>query len=195
MQGDSQQPAAIYTIGHSTHTIEEFLAILQAHGIQQLVDVRTIPRSRHNPQFNRESLPASLKKAGIAYRHMPGLGGLRHARPDSTNTAWRNASFRGYADYMQTADFHKNLEELIRLAAEKQTTIMCAEAVPWRCHRSLIADALTARGIPALEITSAKQAKPHALTPFAKVQGTEVSYPGKAKRRQKNLELEFEPPE
>jgi uncharacterized protein (DUF488 family) len=168
------------TIGHSTHPIEEFVGILEAHGIRQLVDVRTIPRSRHNPQFNRETLLRSLDVAGIRYHHMPGLGGLRHARPDSINAGWRNASFRGYADYMQTPEFRENLNQLIELASETPTVIMCAEAVPWRCHRSLIADALTARGIPVLEIMNAGQGKPHRLTPFAKVDGEQVTYPAEA---------------
>jgi uncharacterized protein (DUF488 family) len=165
------------TIGHSTHPIEEFIGMLQAHGIRRLVDVRTIPRSRHNPQFNRDSLPASLEAAGIGYRHMPGLGGLRHARKDSTNTGWRNASFRGYADYMQTPEFNENLNDLMQLAGEAPTAIMCAEAVPWRCHRSLIADALVARGVPVLEIMNAAQAHPHVMTAFAKVAGRQVTYP------------------
>jgi len=168
------------TIGHSTHPIEEFIRMLEAHGIRQLVDVRTIPRSRRNPQFNRENLPASLEVAGIGYRHMPGLGGLRHARKDSVNTGWRNASFRGYADYMQTPEFCENLNQLIQLASEAPTAIMCAEAVPWRCHRSLIADALVVRGVSVLEILSATKAQPHAITPFAKVEGQKLTYPSKA---------------
>ena len=178
----------IYTIGHSTRPIEEFLSILKAHRIAQLVDVRTIPRSRRNPQFNREALAASLEAAGIEYHHLPGLGGLRHAKPDSINTAWRNASFRGYADYMQTEAFGKNLEQLIELAASKSTAIMCAEAVPWRCHRSLVADALVARGIAATEILSETKAQPHSMTPFARVEGQQVTYPGGGSR---NLKLKF----
>jgi uncharacterized protein (DUF488 family) len=170
----------IGTIGHSTHPIEEFIGILQAHGIRQLVDVRTIPRSRRNPQFNRESLPASLHTAEIHYHHLPGLGGLRHPRKDSTNTGWRNASFRGYADYMQTPEFAENLDRLITIASEAPTAIMCAEAVPWRCHRSLIADALGARGIPTIEIMSANKSQPHAITPFAKIEGQHVTYPAGA---------------
>ena len=170
----------VSTIGHSIHPIEEFIRMLESQGIQQLVDVRTIPRSRRNPQFNRENLPVSLAAAGIGYRHMPGLGGLRHARKDSMNTGWRNASFRGYADYMQTDEFYENLNQLIQLAAEAPTAIMCAEAVPWRCHRSLIADALTARGIPVLEILSATKAQPHAMTPFAKVNGQKLTYPAES---------------
>jgi|ERR1700733_753867 len=167
----------ISTIGHSTHPIEEFLSILRAHGIRRLVDVRTIPRSRRNPQFDRENLPGSLQSADIEYRHLPGLGGLRHARKDSMNTGWRNASFRGYADYMQTPEFDENLIRLIEIAAEVPTAIMCAEAVPWRCHRSLIADALVARGIQALDILSAAKSQPHAMTPFAKLEGRQVIYP------------------
>jgi uncharacterized protein (DUF488 family) len=171
----------VSTIGHSTHPIEDFIPMLEAHGIRQLVDVRTIPRSKRNPQFNRENLPASLEAAGIGYRHMPGLGGLRHPRKDSMNTGWRNASFRGYADYMQTPEFDKNLNDLIQLASKVPSAIMCAEAVPWRCHRSLIADALVARGVPVLEILSVTKIQPHAMTPFANVVGQHVTYPAEAK--------------
>ncbi len=167
----------VMTIGHSTHPIKEFIHILKAHGVKRVVDVRTIPRSRHNPQFNRPELSASLHSARLHYRHMAGLGGLRHARKDSINTGWRNASFRGFADYMQTPDFRKSLDELIELAKVEQTAIMCAEAVPWRCHRSLIADALLGRGIEACEIMSATRSQPHKLTPFAKIEGTQVTYP------------------
>ena len=166
--------------------------MLRVYGIRQLVDVRTIPRSRHNPQFNLESLRASLSAAGIAYRHMPGLGGLRHARRDSINTGWRNASFRGYADYMQTSEFRANLDELIAFSSEAPTAIMCAEAVPWRCHRSLIADGLVVRGIEVREILSASKSQLHTLTPFAKVDGTEVSYP--ASGESNNLEFRFDGP-
>jgi len=169
----------IFTIGHSTRPIDEFIRLLQAHGIERLVDVRTVPKSRHNPQFGQDQLPASLDAAGIRYLHMPGLGGLRHARPDSTNTGWRNMSFRGYADYMQTAEFQDSLAELIALAGGERVAIMCAEAVPWRCHRSLVADALIARGIEALEIASATSARPHKLTPFARIDGTRVTYPNR----------------
>jgi uncharacterized protein (DUF488 family) len=182
----------IFTVGHSTHPIEEFIRILEAYGIKQLVDVRTIPRSRRNPQFNSETLAASLKNAGTAYLHLPGLGGLRHARPDSRNTGWRNASFRGYADHMQTPAFQRDLQTLMDLASVAPTSIMCAEAVPWRCHRSLIADALLAHGVEVHEILSATKSRPHALTPFAKVDGTEVSYPGSGES--KNLALEFDAP-
>ena len=170
----------VSTIGHSTHAIDDFIAMLKAHAIAELVDIRTIPRSRHNPQFNRDSLPASLEAAGIAYRHMPALGGLRDARPDSVNTGWRNASFRGYADYMQTGEFEAALEELIGIAREKRLAIMCAEAVEWRCHRSLVADALEVRGVPVEHIQSATRAKRHRMTPFAQVNGTQIVYREKA---------------
>ena len=143
-----------------------------------MIDIRTVPRSRTNPQFNRDTLPDSLRDAGIGYLHMPALGGLRHARPDSPNTAWRNASFRGYADYMQTPEFTAAIDGLIELGIGKQVAIMCAEAVPWRCHRSLVGDALSARGIPVEDILSAGRRQPHKLTPFAKVEGMRVLYPG-----------------
>jgi len=168
---------ALLTIGHSTHPIEEFLAMLEAHGVDVLADVRTVPRSRHNPQFNREVLPGSLQEAEIRYVSMPSLGGLRRAQPDSVNAGWRNASFRGYADYMQTAEFRENLEKLIDLSQETQAAIMCAESVPWRCHRSLIADALLVRGVPVEHIMSAASVKAHTLTSFAQVEGTRLTYP------------------
>lgn len=168
----------IFTVGHSTRSIEDFLAILQAHGVEQLVDVRTIPKSRRLPHFNREALATTLPAHGIAYRHMPGLGGLRHPRKDSINSAWQNASFRGYADYMQTPEFTRSLEDLIELAKQRTTAIMCAEAVPWRCHRSLIGDALVVRGIVVEDVLSATTRRAHSLTPFARVNGTGVTYPG-----------------
>jgi uncharacterized protein (DUF488 family) len=148
------------------------------HGIQQLVDVRTIPKSRRNPQFGQDQLAASVEQYGIRYTHLPGLGGLRHARKDSINTGWKNASFRGYADHMQTPAFAENLTKLIELAAASPTAILCAEAVPWRCHRSLIADALTARGIEVEHILTARCRKSHTYTPFARVDGDVVTYPG-----------------
>ena len=150
--------------------------MLAAHQVRTLVDVRTIPRSRHNPQFNRDALPASLQAAGIRYLHMPALGGLRHARRDSVNTAWRNASFRGFADYMQTPECAAALGELIALSRAGRVAIMCSEAVPWRCHRSLIADALTVRGITVEHIMSAASRKPHTLTSFATVEGDKITY-------------------
>ena len=151
--------------------------MLQAHGVDLLVDVRTIPRSRHNPQYNSDALSGPLLAAGIGYVHMPGLGGLRHPRKDSANTGWRNLSFRGYADYMQTAEFGRNLDDLLRAAEGKRAAIMCAESVPWSCHRSLIADALTARGVPVSHIMSASRADPHRLTSFARIEGAAVTYP------------------
>jgi uncharacterized protein (DUF488 family) len=171
-------PPVVLTIGHSTRSIEEFIRLLKAHGVRRVIDVRTIPRSRHNPQFNRDTLSSALHRARIHYRHMPGLGGLRHARRDSTNRGWRNASFRGYADYMQTATFRRNLDRCIDLAKSERVVLMCAEAVPWRCHRSLIADALLIRGIAAREITSGIRVRPHVLTPWARVKGTQITYPG-----------------
>ena len=170
----------VMTIGHSTRTLEEFIDLLQTHGASCVVDVRTVPRSRHNPQFNKASLPRPLKKAGLGYVHLPGLGGLRHAKRDSLNVGWRNASFRGYADYMQTPEFAQSLDELIQLANQGQIVLMCAEAVPWRCHRSLIADALLVRGIHTEDIMSLTRRKVHTLTPFAKVQGTVITYPAEA---------------
>ncbi len=167
----------IFTIGHSTRPIDVFIRLLKAHGVQRVVDVRTIPRSRHNPQFNRVQLSPALHCARMHYTHMPGLGGLRHARADSANTAWRNASFRGYADYMQTPEFADSLARCIDFAKRERVALMCAESVPWRCHRSLIADALLARGVESGEITSGVRARPHELTPWARVQGTQVTYP------------------
>ena len=167
----------IASIGHSTRSIDEFIAILHAHAIKQLVDIRTIPRSRTNPQFNREALPLSLSPAGIQYQHMPGLGGLRKPRSGSINAGWRNASFRGYADYMQTPEFDQNLGDLIAAAKTHPTAIMCAEAVHWRCHRSLVADALVVRGVEVQHIQNAGAAKPHSITSFAHVVGHAVTYP------------------
>ena len=176
------------TIGHSTRTLQEFMGLLQAHGATCVVDVRTIPRSWHNPQFNMTSLPRSLKKAGFAYVHLPGLGGLRHAKRDSLNQGWRNASFRGFADYMQTPEFAQSLEELIRLANQDRIVLMCAEALPWRCHRSLIADALLVRCIRSEHIMSTTRRQVHTLTPFARVRGTAITYPVEAPgRTQKKL--------
>ncbi|HVN08202.1 MAG TPA: DUF488 domain-containing protein [Patescibacteria group bacterium] len=167
----------MFTVGHSTRTIEEFLALLGAHGVRLLVDVRTVPRSRHNPQFNQEELREAMRGARIGYRHLKGLGGLRHAKKDSPNGAWRNASFRGFADYMQTEEFEENLERLIELAKKRQTAIMCAEAVPWRCHRSLIGDALLARRMGVEELSSLTSTRPHRITPWARVRGKRVWYP------------------
>jgi len=167
----------IFTIGHSTRPIDEFIRLLASNGVEQLIDIRTIPKSRHNPQFNGDSLSRALRKAGIDYIHLKELGGLRRPQPDSPNTGWRNASFRGYADYMQTKEFENVLVRAIELAGEKSSALMCAEAVPWRCHRSLVADALTARGIDVFEIVSPSPPKPHKLTSFARVRGTHITYP------------------
>jgi uncharacterized protein (DUF488 family) len=167
----------IYTVGHSTHPTEEFAELLRSHGVTQVVDVRTIARSRHNPQFGEDELRQSLPKHGITYTRLESLGGLRHTTKESVNGAWKNASFRGYADYMQTDAFAAGLVELMALAAETPTAIMCAEAVPWRCHRSLIGDALLVRGVEVLDIMTTKSAKPHTLTAFAEVDGTRVTYP------------------
>lgn len=167
----------VFTIGHSTRPWDEFRNLLRTHGIQRVVDVRTIPRSRHNPQFNRGTLSKKLRGAKIGYVHLRKLGGLRHARRDSPNAGWRNSSFRGYADYMQTPEFERALDRLIKLASQKKSAIMCAEAVPWRCHRSLIADALVIRGIPVAHIVSAAKPRMHSLTPFAKVRGHSITYP------------------
>jgi len=169
--------AAIFTLGHSTLPIERFVALLRAYGIERLVDIRTVPHSRHNPQFNDTALASSLTAEHLEYVHMQALGGLRHARQDSPNTGWRNKSFRGYADYMQTAEFHDGLETLIQMSRRKRVAIMCAEAVPWRCHRSLVADALSIRGIPVIEILSETSYRMHKLTPFAHVEGTRITYP------------------
>ena len=167
----------IMTVGHSTRTLDEFICLLHAHGATCVADVRTVPRSRHNPQFNRDDLAVSLKNAGLGYVHLAGLGGLRHAKRDSPNAGWRNASFRGYADYMQTPAFAESLKELIQLAAQAQIVVMCAEAVPWRCHRTLIADALLVRGFRTEHILSATHRQVHTLTPFAKVCGVTITYP------------------
>lgn len=168
---------AVFTVGHSTLPIEQFIQLLRTYGIRCLLDIRTVPKSRHNPQFNGEALEQSLASAGIGYRLLPALGGLRHAKKDSPNTGWRNKSFRGYADYMRTAAFGQGLRTLIELSRQGRIAIMCAEAVPWRCHRSLVADALQVRGIPVVEILSETSHRMHKLTPFAHVEGDEITYP------------------
>ena len=169
----------IFTIGHSTHSIEEFVEMLKAHDIRLVADVRTIPKSRHNPQYNSDELSAALREHSIGYEHKPGLGGLRHAKKDSINTAWENASFRGFADYMQTEEFELGLSTLIERAKKGPTAIMCAEAVPWRCHRSLIGDALLARKFVVMDIMSKTSTKEHMLTAFAEVRGLTITYPKK----------------
>ena len=168
---------AIFTVGHSTLPIERFIALLQTYGVERLVDIRTIPRSRHNPQFNDTALASSLKAAHLEYVHVQALGGLRHPRKDSPNAGWRNENFRGYADYMQTKAFQHALGTLIHMSREERVAIMCAEAVPWRCHRSLVADALTVRGVPVVEILSESSYRMHKLTPFAQVEGVRITYP------------------
>ena len=179
MAEKGQTGTTIFTIGHSTHPLDEFSDILKANGIELLIDVRTVPGSRHNPQFGGEALSASMPARGIEYRHMRDLGGLRHtpAAQESINGAWRNKSFRNYADYMQTEQFAGAVEELAALAAGKTAAIMCAEAVPWRCHRSLIGDALVVRGIQVQDIIGKSSVKPHTLTSFARTEKTRVWYP------------------
>lgn len=167
----------IYTIGHSTHSIDQFINTLQAYEIELVVDVRTIPRSRHNPQFNGDELKRALERHDIGYLHLQELGGLRHTTKASINTGWTNLSFRGFADYMQTPEFTKGIELLIETSTSKQTVIMCAEAVPWRCHRSLIGDALMVRNIEVEDIMSEKSSRPHKMTPFAKADGVTITYP------------------
>lgn len=170
----------ICTIGHSTHPLDEFITLLKKNQIVHVLDVRTVPRSRHNPQFNMNALTVALQTAGINYTHVPGLGGLRHTRPESPNGGWRNASFRGYADYMQTPEFAGNVEQVATLAAHERCALMCAEAVPWRCHRSLIADALTVRGIRVEDIIGAHERRLHVLTPWAHADGLKITYPPEA---------------
>ena len=167
----------IYTVGHSTHPIDEFVHILRAHGVERLIDIRTIPKSRANPQFCHDELARLMHSRRISYRHLKDLGGLRHTNVNSINKAWHNASFRGYADYMQTDEFAKGIEKLIELATEKITAIMCAEAVPWRCHRSMVADALIVRGIKVIDLYSKTNAKSHSLSKLAKVDHWTVTYP------------------
>ena len=170
-------PGTVFTVGHSTLPIERFIALLATYGVERLADIRTVPRSRHNPQFNADALVDSLGEAGIEYVPMQALGGLRRPNKDSINGGWRNTNFRGYADYMQTDAFESALETLIELSRDKRVAIMCAEAVPWRCHRSLVADALCARGIAVVEILSDSNARLHKVTPFAHVEGVRVTYP------------------
>jgi uncharacterized protein (DUF488 family) len=168
---------AVFTVGHSTLSIDDFVALLRAYGIETVVDIRTVPRSRRNPQFNADALPQALQAHGLNYVGLPGLGGLRKPSKESPNKGWRNDSFRGYADYMQTPAFADALDELIDISRHKRAAIMCAEAVPWRCHRSLVADALEVRGIPAVEILSRTSHRLHKLTPFAHPHGTSLTYP------------------
>ena len=170
-------PPTVWTLGHSTRPIDEFIGLLRAHQIRLLIDVRTVPRSRYNPQFNTDTLAQSLRDAELRYRHLPELGGLRKPKKDSINDGWRNASFRGYADYMQTEEFHRALEGLMASSTDKNTAIMCAEAVPWRCHRSLIADALVMRDWEVRHIMSPEKATPHVITSFVHFEKGMLIYP------------------
>ncbi|MFC4373551.1 DUF488 family protein [Nocardia halotolerans] len=167
----------VYTIGHSTRTADEFVGLLHDYGVTQLVDIRTVPRSRHNPQFGRETLPETLAAAGIHYVYLAALGGLRHTEAGDLNAGWRNASFRSYANYMQTPEFAAGMDELVDLAGARRTAIMCAEAVPWRCHRSLVGDALLVRDVQVRDIMSPTRAPEHTMTSFAHVTGTTITYP------------------
>ena len=170
----------VHTIGHSTHPIEDFIDLLREHGVTAVVDIRSIPKSRHNPQYWQDALKASLTEAGLGYTYLAELGGHRSRRKDSTNTAWRNASFQGYADHMGTEEFHRGLEWLLEIAKGETPVIMCAEAVPWRCHRSLVGDALLARGVEVLDIIGEGPPRPHRMTSFARVEGTDITYPEEA---------------
>jgi uncharacterized protein (DUF488 family) len=187
----------IFTIGHSTRPLSELVQLLRAHGVHRVIDIRTIPRSRHNPQYNRETLGPALRSNGIGYVHLKALGGLRRTKPYSTNVGWHNASFRGFADYMETAEFEVALARAMKLSKVKPSVLMCAEAVPWRCHRSLVADALAARKFSVEHIMSVARANQHKLTSFARVRGKKVTYPSdkpvrrrrtapKSKRRSKS---------
>jgi uncharacterized protein (DUF488 family) len=187
----------IFTIGHSTRPLSELVQLLRAHGVRRVIDIRAIPRSRHNPQYNRETLGPALRSHGIGYAHLKALGGLRRTKSDSKNVGWHNASFRGFADYMQTAEFEVALARAIKLSKVKPSVLMCAEAVPWRCHRSLVADALAARKFSVEHIMSAARANQHKMTSFARVRGKKVTYPSdkparrrrtapKSKRRSKS---------
>jgi len=169
---------SIWTIGHSTFSIEDFIARLRSFQMELLVDVRSFPGSRRYPQFNQESLKLSLERVGIRYEHFRELGGRRRARPDSLNVAWRNESFRGYADYMETDEFHAGIKRLLDLAAHQRVAIMCSEAVWWRCHRSMISDYLKAKGIEVRHIMSEGKSEPHPFTSAARVVNGELSYRG-----------------
>jgi uncharacterized protein (DUF488 family) len=173
----SMDKPSLFTIGHSTRSIEDLVALLKQYGIKEVVDIRTIPMSRHNPQFNEDALKRSLRRARIRYRHLKKLGGLRHAKKDSTNLGWHNASFRGFADYMATQEFAEGLTDLMNIAGKRKTAIMCAEAVPWRCHRSLIGDALIKKGWIVWNIMSRTSATRHRLTPFLRIRKGKLVYP------------------
>jgi len=174
----SAEIPTVHTIGHSVHTADAFIALLTAHGVRHLADIRLIPGSRRHPHFSREALPALLEPAGISYQHFADLGGRRRPQPNSANTAWRVEAFRGYADYMASPAFLEAVERLLAVARTGPTAVMCAEAKWWQCHRRLLADALVARGIPVLHILSAAAPKPHELSEFAVIDGGRVTYPG-----------------
>lgn len=178
--GNTLDQPLVCTIGHSNRSIDAFTDLLRSNEIVRVLDVRTVPKSRHNPQFNRETLADSLSAIGIGYTHVPALGGLRHARPDSLNAGWNNPSFRGYADYMQTPEFAGAVQWVVDLLANERCALMCAEAVPWRCHRSLIGDALLVRGVRVEDIIGPGRRKPHLLTAFARVNGLQITYPPSA---------------
>ncbi|HXZ12406.1 MAG TPA: DUF488 domain-containing protein [Candidatus Sulfotelmatobacter sp.] len=173
----------IFTIGHSARPLAEFIQLLKSNEVRRVIDIRTVPRSRHNPQFNRETLGPELRAAGIGYVHLKKLGGLRHGRADSKNLGWHNASFRGFADYMQTEEFEQGLKRAMKLADTKPSALMCAEAVPWRCHRSLVGDALVVRGYRVLDIVGTSAPHEHKLTLFALVRGLRITYPTDKPRR------------
>jgi Domain of unknown function DUF488/Hypervirulence associated proteins TUDOR domain len=177
MSDVTNQSLCVHTVGHSARPLDDFIALLQTYRITLLIDVRKMPRSRTNPQFNIDTLPAQLARVGIGYQHLPGLGGLRRPRPDSPNGGWRNRSFQAYADYMQTPEFEENLEIVLAAARHGAVALMCAEAVPWRCHRSLIGDALVVRGVRVEDILSRTRAQKHVLSPWAHVEGTTITYP------------------
>jgi uncharacterized protein (DUF488 family) len=189
------EPPTLYTVGHSTRSLDAFVDLLHHHGVRAIADVRRFPKSRKYPHFNDEALAVSLPNLGLRYAPVPLLGGRRRARPDSPNTGWRNESFRGYADYTMTDPFAQGLEQLLTLAAQTPTAMMCAEAVPWRCHRSLIADAALVRGWRVLDIVSEGKAAPHKLTPFARVEGTRITYPPAAEPGDAAQAKLFEPPQ
>ena len=172
-------PHLLFTIGHSNRTLDEFVGLLRKNGIEKVVDIRTIPRSRHNPRFNKDDLRRSLKDRRIGYRHLKKLGGLRHSKKDSVNLGWRNLSFRGFADHMATNEFKEGLNELKKIASKKKTAIMCAEALPWQCHRSLVADALTVQKWRVFHIIGPGKAYEHKLTKFLRVRKGKIVYPGK----------------
>jgi uncharacterized protein (DUF488 family) len=185
----------LYTVGHSTRSLETFADLLKHHGVRAIADVRRFPKSRKYPHFNDDALAVSLPELGLQYTPIPLLGGRRRAGSDSPNTGWRNESFRGYADYTMTPPFAQGLEQLLTLAAQTPTAMMCAEAVPWRCHRSLIADAALVRGWRVLDVVGEAEAKPHKLTPFARVEGTRITYPPATEPADAAQATLFEPPQ